>query len=143
MLLATLGHFYAFSYKEYAGANIGRSSSFTGSLAHALSINDFYHDTVHQFAPTYHDYVLYNHGDKGNEGPTKYRSRTFVPTGHEMDAVTNKVNDIQLSTPPSSASNTPMRSVSGHPEGMRSSIPRHIPIYATKPPGATKDSNTI
>ncbi|KAL9688065.1 hypothetical protein QQ045_032478 [Rhodiola kirilowii] len=95
------------------------------------------------FAPTYHDYVLYNHGDKGNEGPTKYRSRTFVPTGHEMDAVTNKVNDIQLSTPPSSASNTPMRSVSGHPEGMRSSIPRHIPIYATKPPGATKDSNTI
>lgn len=33
-----------------------------------------------QFAPTYHDYTLYNHND-GKEGATKYRSRTFVPTG--------------------------------------------------------------
>uniref|UniRef100_A0A7N0ZTV6 Uncharacterized protein n=1 Tax=Kalanchoe fedtschenkoi TaxID=63787 RepID=A0A7N0ZTV6_KALFE len=161
MLLAALGHFYAFSYKEYAGANIGGSSSFTGSLAHALSINDFYHDTVHQFAPTYHDYVLYNH-EEGSEGPIKYRSRTFVPTGHEMDAVrrnknmiTNKVNDMQLSSPSSSASSTPKHSVSGHPEGMRASllsdasnssavpydlslIDLDIPIYPTKP-AAAKD----
>lgn len=48
MLIAALGHLYAFPYKEYAGANIGGSRGFTGSLAHAVKLNDFYHDTVHQ-----------------------------------------------------------------------------------------------
>ncbi|KAG5524569.1 hypothetical protein RHGRI_031288 [Rhododendron griersonianum] len=48
MLIAAVGHLYAFSYKEYVGANIGGSCGFTGSLAHALKLNDFYHDTVHQ-----------------------------------------------------------------------------------------------
>ncbi|MCE3050587.1 hypothetical protein HAX54_047616 [Datura stramonium] len=62
MLIAAFAHLYAFPYKEYAGANIGPSRGFC-SLGHALMLNDFYHDTVHQFAPTYHDYVLYNHGD--------------------------------------------------------------------------------
>ncbi|RYR39511.1 hypothetical protein Ahy_A09g045071 isoform B [Arachis hypogaea] len=91
MLLAALGHFYAFPYKEYAGANIGASRGLSASLAHALMLNDFYHDTVHQFAPTYHDYVLYNHD--GDEGPRKYRSRTFVPIGPEMESVRrNKPN---------------------------------------------------
>ncbi|XP_027366111.1 transmembrane protein 184A-like [Abrus precatorius] len=103
MLVAAVGHFYAFPYKEYAGANIGESRGLTASLAHALMLNDFYHDTVHQFAPTYHDYVLYNHGE-GEEGTRKYRSRTFVPIGPEMDTVRrnkhmfgNKIDDIQLS----------------------------------------------
>lgn len=48
MLIAAVGHLYAFPYKEYAGANIGISRGFSGSLAHALKLNDFYHDTVHQ-----------------------------------------------------------------------------------------------
>lgn len=48
MLMAAIGHFYAFPYKEYAGANIGVSPGLTGSLAHAVKLNDFYHDTVHQ-----------------------------------------------------------------------------------------------
>ena len=48
MLMAAIGHFFAFPYKEYAGANIGVSPGLTGSLAHALKLNDFYHDTVHQ-----------------------------------------------------------------------------------------------
>lgn len=48
MLLAAVGHLYAFPYKEYAGANIGASGDLTGSLAHAVKLNDFYHDTVHQ-----------------------------------------------------------------------------------------------
>lgn len=110
MLLAAAGHFFAFPYKEYAGANIGNSSGLTGSLAHAVKLNDFYHDTVHQFAPTYHEYVLYNHGE-GEVGPRKYRSRTFVPTGQEMDAVRRnkhihgpKSDDIQ---PSSSTTSTP------------------------------------
>ncbi|XWS64385.1 hypothetical protein CRYUN_Cryun05aG0000300 [Craigia yunnanensis] len=113
MLIAAVGHLYAFPYKEYAGANIGGSCGFTGSLAHALKLNDFYHDTVHQFTPTYHDYVLYNHND-GDEGTRKYRSRTFVPTGQEMDAVRrnkltfgNKLDDIQLSSLSSSGTSTP------------------------------------
>lgn len=57
-----------------------------------------------QFAPTYHDYVLYNHGE-GDDGTRKYRARTFVPTGPEMDTVrrnkhmlVNKADDIQLSS---------------------------------------------
>lgn len=48
MLLAAMGHYYAFPYKEYSDANIGISRGFSESLAHALMINDFYHDTVHQ-----------------------------------------------------------------------------------------------
>ncbi|XP_052193167.1 LOW QUALITY PROTEIN: uncharacterized protein LOC127801798 [Diospyros lotus] len=113
MLIAAVGHLYAFPYKEYAGANIGASRGFTASLAHALKLNDFYHDTVHQFAPTYHDYVLYNHSE-GEEGPRKYRSRTFVPTGPEMDVVRknkhlfgNKSDDVQLVSISSSGSSTP------------------------------------
>lgn len=115
MLIAAVGHFYAFPYKEYAGANIGGSRGLTASLGHALKLNDFYHDTVHQFAPTYHDYVLYNHSE-GEEGTRKYRSRTFVPIGPEMDNVRknkhitgNKVDDIQL-TSFSSDSSTPSNS---------------------------------
>jgi hypothetical protein len=48
MLIAAACHFYAFPYKEYAGANVGGSGSFSGSLSHAVKLNDFYHDTVHQ-----------------------------------------------------------------------------------------------
>ncbi|XP_022863834.1 transmembrane protein 184B isoform X1 [Olea europaea var. sylvestris] len=120
MLIAAVGHLYAFPYKEYAGANIGASRGFTASLAHALKLNDFYHDTVHQFAPTYHDYVLYNHND-GDEGTRKYRARTFVPTGPEMDAVRrnkntfgNKSEDIQLSSLSSPANYTPQNPGMGH-----------------------------
>ncbi|KAK7344316.1 hypothetical protein VNO77_13778 [Canavalia gladiata] len=116
MLVAAVGHFYAFPYKEYAGANIGESRGLAASLAHALMLNDFYHDTVHQFAPTYHDYVLYNHGE-GEEGTRKYRSRTFVPIGPEMDTVRrnkhmfgNKFDDIQLSGFSSSSSRAPSNS---------------------------------
>ncbi|RAL37874.1 hypothetical protein DM860_000568 [Cuscuta australis] len=102
MLIAAVGHLYAFPYKEYAGANIGVSGGFSASLAHSLKLNDFYHDTVHQFAPTYHDYVLYNNSE-GEEGSMKYRARTFVPTGTEMDSVRknqslfgNRLEDVQL-----------------------------------------------
>ncbi|KAL0738660.1 hypothetical protein Bca4012_014870 [Brassica carinata] len=110
MLIAAACHFYAFPYKEYAGANVGGSGSFSGSLSHAVKLNDFYHDTVHQFAPTYHDYVLYNHTDSGDEGTKKYRSRTFVPTGQEMEAMrknqtvyANKIDGVSVSSSISSS----------------------------------------
>ncbi|KAH9670192.1 hypothetical protein KPL70_016886 [Citrus sinensis] len=126
MLIAAVGHLFAFPYKEYAGANIGGSRGLTGSLAHALKLNDFYHDTVHQFAPTYHDYVLYNHNE-GDEGTRKYRSRTFVPTGHEMDAVRrNKLDEIQLSSVSSSDASTPKHSSTmpdtAHSDAIKSSL---------------------
>ncbi|XP_010551749.1 PREDICTED: transmembrane protein 184A-like [Tarenaya hassleriana] len=132
MLIAALAHFYAFPYKEYAGANVGGARDFTGSLTHAVKLNDFYHDTVHQFAPTYHDYVLYNHND-GDEGTRKYRSRTFVPTGQEMDAVRkqkdiygNKVDGVSLSSHSSSGTITPKipstNSDPACPDAMNSSL---------------------
>ncbi|ERN03227.1 hypothetical protein AMTR_s00003p00174480 [Amborella trichopoda] len=132
MLFAAVGHFYAFPYKEYAGANIGASGGLTGSLAHALKFNDFYHDTVHQFAPTYHDYVLYN--NESEDGTRKYRSRTFVPTGQEMDTVRrhkhmfgNKIEDIQLSSVSSSEASSPsnvdsVQKAKGDPEAMKNSL---------------------
>lgn len=84
-----------------------------------------------QFAPTYHDYVLYNHGDGGEEGPRKYRSRTFVPKGPEMDAVRknkhmlgNKLDDLQLSSISSSGSspNSTTTLSTKNPEAMNSSL---------------------
>ncbi|XXG78830.1 hypothetical protein AAC387_Pa09g0009 [Persea americana] len=143
MLLAAVGHLYAFPYKEYAGANIGASRGFTGSLVHAVKFNDFYHDTVHQFAPTYHDYVLYS-SQEGDDGTTKYRSRTFVPTGHEMDAVRrnrhmfgNKIDDIQLSSV-SSGNSSPKTSTttvqdSTDPEAMKSSLLMDTSSSPSKP----------
>ncbi|KAL6560646.1 hypothetical protein OROGR_004205 [Orobanche gracilis] len=117
MLVAAIGHLYAFPYKVYAGANIGANHGFTASLAHALKLNDFYHDTVHQFAPTYHDYVLYNPSDSSDDGSRKYRARTFVPTGSEMGAVRknknmfgNKLEDIQLASLSDSSSSSPENS---------------------------------
>lgn len=82
-----------------------------------------------QFAPTYHDYVLYNHGD-GDEGSTKYRARTFVPTGPEMDTVRrnkhnlgNKSDDVHLSNTPSSATTTNQNSGGNtKPEALSSSL---------------------
>lgn len=162
MLLAAAGHFFAFPYKEYAGANIGNSSGLTGSLAHAVKLNDFYHDTVHQFAPAYHEYVLYNHGE-GEVGPRKYRSRTFVPTGQEMDAVRRnkhihgpKSDHIQ---PSSSTTGTPKNLGSESDpvsESMKSSllmdtsnsdpydmnlIDLDLSIYPSKVPAVNEESN--
>ncbi|GJU60798.1 transmembrane protein 184A-like protein [Tanacetum coccineum] len=119
MLIAAVGHLYAFPYKEYAGANIGTSRGFGASLAHALMLNDFYHDTVHQFAPAYHDYVLYNHSnDTGDEGARKYRTKTFVPIGSEMENV--RKNKQTFASPTVQSPN----SVQGttKPEAMNSSL---------------------
>lgn len=143
MLAAAVGHLYAFPYKEYAGANIGGSGGFRGSLAHALKFNDFYHDTVHQFAPTYHDYVLYN-SNEGDEGARKYRSRTFVPTGQEMDAVRRnkhmyggRLDEIQLSSVSTSGSNSPVISSTSKDqtdlEAIKSSLLKESAASAAQP----------
>ncbi|KAJ6816703.1 transmembrane protein 184B-like [Iris pallida] len=139
MLAAAVGHLYAFPYKEYAGANVGPSRGLTGSLAHAMKFNDFYHDTVHQFAPTYHEYVLYNNAES-DEGSTKYRSRTFVPTGQEMDAVRknkhgDRLDDIQLSSVSTSGSSSPMVSstASQDLDVINSSLLNEAPVSSAQP----------
>eukprot|EP00887_Chlorella_sp_A99_P002524 scaffold6.g2524.t1 len=66
-----------------------------GNVRHAISIRDVVTDTVHQFAPAYHDYVLYSDGAdglaagggaagaKGGAHPKTVRTRTFVAVGQE------------------------------------------------------------
>ncbi|KAI3770728.1 hypothetical protein L6452_01870 [Arctium lappa] len=135
MLLAALGHLYAFPYKEYAGANIGASRGFGASLAHALMLNDFYHDTVHQFAPAYHDYVLYNHSnDTGDEGATKYRARTFVPIGSEMENVRKNKHMFGSTTPPTTPpSANHVQETAAKPEAMDSSLLVDVSNSASTP----------
>lgn len=41
-----------------------------GNVRHVISIRDVVSDTMHQFAPTYHDYVLYSNGGS-KEAPKK------------------------------------------------------------------------
>ena len=55
-----------------------------GNAIHAISIHDVASDTVHQFAPTYRDYVLYsdsNNPEEVKEPPKTYRAKTFVAIG--------------------------------------------------------------
>ncbi|XP_057840642.1 uncharacterized protein LOC131050448 [Cryptomeria japonica] len=108
MLIAAVGHLYAFPYKQYAEANEGAFKGLSGSLIHALSFNDVLRDTVHQFAPTYHDYILYSSG--GDERTNKNQAQTIVSTAEEMIVVHNPeqmhgtsiINDGYSSSIPSS-----------------------------------------
>ena len=91
-----------------------------------------------QFAPTYHDYVLYNHNE-GDEGRRKFRSRTFVPTDPEMDAVRknkhmlgNKLDDIQLSSVSSSGTSNPKQSSTAQDsQNPETCLPCYPPILTT------------
>eukprot|EP00897_Mesotaenium_endlicherianum_P006240 jgi/Mesen1/5644/ME000286S04857 len=69
MAAAAVGFLYAFPHRPYEGANVGeRRSGLSGSIQHAINFNDVVYDTMHQ-------------------APVKYRTRTFVPTGQEMDTL--------------------------------------------------------
>lgn len=60
MLPAAICMWFAFPhtpYRSQAGGGLSASG-----VTHAISIRDMVTDTVHQFAPTYHDYVLYSDG---------------------------------------------------------------------------------
>ena len=56
-----------------------------GRVQHALSLRDVMNDTVHQFAPQYHDYVLYDAGGGGMEEPS---ARDRSDTADGMDYAT-------------------------------------------------------
>lgn len=81
MLPSAIFMIFAFPWSEYvvAGGNIRG-----GNITHAISIRDVVTDTVHQFAPAYHDYVLYSDGTRKQATPPKtVRTRTFVAVGQE------------------------------------------------------------
>ncbi|GAB4816342.1 hypothetical protein N2152v2_003388 [Parachlorella kessleri] len=82
MLPASICMLFAFPYDEYkvAGPGMGLSG---GNVTHAISIRDVVSDTVHQFAPAYHDYVLYSDGGTKPVPPKTVRTRTFVAVGQE------------------------------------------------------------
>jgi hypothetical protein len=84
MLPAAIGMFYAFPYQEFKDGAPGAGGAAVGNAMHAISIHDVASDTVHQFAPTYRNYVLYSdkHDDdsKPDEAPKRtFRAKTFVP----------------------------------------------------------------
>ncbi|CAG9467152.1 unnamed protein product [Pedinophyceae sp. YPF-701] len=81
MAAAAVGLWYAFPHHEYKTvAEAGEARSLGQNIGHAISFRDVVSDTVHQFAPQYHDYVLYSEGQK-----RFHRTKTFVPVGHTGD----------------------------------------------------------
>jgi hypothetical protein len=75
----------------------GAGGAAVGNAMHAISIHDVASDTVHQFAPTYRNYVLYSdkHDDDSKpdeaQAPKRtFRAKTFVP----VEAVRHRVTLI-------------------------------------------------
>eukprot|EP00803_Ostreobium_quekettii_P010511 evm.model.scf_63.20 EVM.evm.TU.scf_63.20 scf_63:139344-146569(+) len=92
MLGAAWLMWFAFPYTDYkiAGANTGLGR---GNIGHAISIQDVVNDTVHQFAPHYHDYVLYSDSNTGGKQLKKHiRTRTFVKIGDETNRYRDSAN---------------------------------------------------
>ena len=48
------------------------------NMRHVISIHDVVSDTMHQFAPTYHDYVLYSNGGS-KDAPKTVRALKPLP----------------------------------------------------------------
>ncbi|XP_051145662.1 uncharacterized protein LOC127261374 [Andrographis paniculata] len=126
MLIAAVGHLYAFPYKEYAGTSISAKHGFAANLVHSMKLNDLYHDTVHQFAPTYHEYVLYN----PSEGDDAGRKRSASGLGQEIDTIRStekdlpgtKLGGIQLSGVTVSSSSSSSGGNISKPESTSSSL---------------------
>lgn len=59
MLFAAFLMLFAFPYREYQISGVEARLG-ANNVRHAISIRDVVSDTVHQFAPQYHDYVLYS-----------------------------------------------------------------------------------
>ncbi|GJP30162.1 hypothetical protein CLOM_g22668 [Closterium sp. NIES-68] len=114
MVLGALGFMHAFPFKPFLQANVamnGEQAGLLRSIKHAINLTDVVSDTVHQFAPTYHDYVLYSDGT----GETHhYRTRTFVPSGREMESCRRSASGrVQ----PHQSTDLESPSISDHPVG--------------------------
>ncbi|EEH59064.1 uncharacterized protein MICPUCDRAFT_15117, partial [Micromonas pusilla CCMP1545] len=80
MIIAAPMMLFAFPSTPYADSSKMHGISLK-NIGHAISLNDVVSDTVHQFAPTYQEYVL--HGTEGGAA-RKYRMKTHVLMGQEM-----------------------------------------------------------
>jgi hypothetical protein len=78
MLPAAVCIIFAFPWRDFADGNGAGGGGVMGGLApdavtHAMSLRDVVTDTMHQFAPTYQNYVLYSDGTakRGVSGPVR------------------------------------------------------------------------
>jgi hypothetical protein len=62
MLPAAICIIFAFPWREFEDGTASGKRRLAADVGHAMSIRDLVADTVHQFAPTYQDYVLYSDG---------------------------------------------------------------------------------
>ncbi len=60
---------------SFAGANTGLGLE---NMRHVISIHDVVSDTMHQFAPTYHNYVLYSNGGSKEAPKTVSSCLTWI-----------------------------------------------------------------
>jgi len=82
MVFAAILLLFAFPYQEYKISGIDPRLG-ASNVRHAISIRDVVSDTVHQFAPQYHDYVLYSDDTMSKPVKKTVRTRTFVKMGEE------------------------------------------------------------
>mmetsp|Transcript_48148 Transcript_48148/g.92030 ORF Transcript_48148/g.92030 Transcript_48148/m.92030 type:complete len:492 (+) Transcript_48148:682-2157(+) len=94
MVPAAVMMLFAFPHTDYrtpVGLTRVANAGLRSKLGHAISIHDVVSDTVHQFAPTYQDYVLYSDGTTGSgSSVSRHRTRTFVMMGQEMTNAMSK-----------------------------------------------------
>jgi Organic solute transporter Ostalpha len=80
MLPAAVCIIFAFPWRDFADGNGGSSGNGGGlapdAVTHAMSLRDVVTDTMHQFAPTYQNYVLYSDGTakRGVSGPVRSKN---------------------------------------------------------------------
>ena len=95
MLPAAIFMLFAFPWREFASdvpTGLGRDQAL-----HAMSLGDVVTDTMHQFAPTYQNYVLYSDGTaKGGPGGAFGKSYGGpMMTSHESDP--GLLYDVEMS----------------------------------------------
>ncbi|GJP39530.1 hypothetical protein CLOM_g23893 [Closterium sp. NIES-68] len=148
MALAAGGFVWAFPFTPFMAASMGGAGGgiaeevggFLQRLRHAAAMGDVVNDTVHQFSPTYHDYVLYS---DGSTEPKHFRTRTFVPMGREMEAYRKdgKINSIQspdyILTPP-----PPLQPFHCKPCAAASTSTAGIPFSTAGSPGGRTAGST-
>jgi len=96
MALASILMNFAFPFWDYKTPDGLDHRGISGSIEHAISIHDVMNDVEHQFAPSYHDYILYSDGT--DEGPRRHRTRTFVLLGREMNFFSQSKNKSNMTS---------------------------------------------